>query len=589
MTKILVIEDDKAIRENLLDFLTLEGYELTSAANGRRGLQAAQEEYPDLILCDLVIPELNGYEVLQFIRQDRDLATIPFIFLTGKAEKEYFRQGMELGADDYLTKPFTLSELLRAIEIQLQKRDRLQQRFRDRLQQAENQVDYLLHHDLLVQLPNKFSLQQWLSDWAGDRLLIPQEGDISACVLAIDRFDRLQRMWPQQQIDLILQSVAQRLKRYHSDATPLAYCNINQFVFLLCDRDVSEFARTIVESFQESFLVRNQAIFLTISLGIAVNDAANLDLEDLLDRAEIAKNYAIEQGGSQCQYYTPIFRLHSRERSFIEANLHHALTRQELQVYYQPQVSLNSGEIIGVEALMRWFHPQKGEISPVQFIPIAEDSGAMVEMGEWILKTACEQVKYWQEKFQRKLSLAVNLSVRQLNDDRFGDRLRAILLQTQFSPHSLELELTESVLVENIQLAQQKINELKSLGISIAIDDFGTGYGSLNYLQQLSFDIVKIDRCFIRDLDWNATNAAIVKTIVEMARRLNCRTIAEGVSTEVDLIFLKQQRCQALQGYFFSPPLPPSELTALLETGHICPLPTIVPDSERLNQISTKY
>ncbi|MEM9540318.1 MAG: EAL domain-containing protein [Cyanobacteria bacterium P01_E01_bin.42] len=573
MIKILAIEDDENIRDNLLEVLCLEGYDLVAAPNGRHGLQLAREESPDLILCDLMLPELNGYEVLQSIRQNTDLANIPFIFLTGKAEKEYFRQGMELGADDYLTKPFSLSELLGAIETQLQKRERLS----DRLRQAEHHIDYLLHHDPLVCLPNKLSLQKSLQKWLSER--IPAEmqeernGTICLCVLALDRFDRLQKTLSHQGMEVILQSVARRLQCYCSDSIYLAYFALNQFVFLLYNSNIREFTREIFQDFRHPFFLRDRELFLTVSMGIALRDRSDLDLETLLNRAEIAKNYAGKKGGDRLQYYTPSLYLQSLERLFLETHVPSALARQELQVYYQPQVNANTGKIIGMEALMRWIHPQKGKISPARFIPVAEDLGTIVEMGEWILQTACQQVRDWQERYNERFSLAVNLSVRQLQDVRFCDRLRKVLQATRFPADCLELELTESVLVDNIRVTRQKINELKSLGIAIAIDDFGTGYGSLNYLQQFSFDVVKIDRCFIQDLDSNATNAAIVTTVVEMARRLNCRAIAEGVSTAADLSFLQKQGCYALQGYLLSQPLPSPAFAALLDNGGMFSLP----------------
>ncbi|MBP0022261.1 MAG: EAL domain-containing protein [Cyanobacteria bacterium SBLK] len=569
MTKILTIEDDENIRDSLLDVLGSEGYDLIAAANGRCGLQLAREEFPDLILCDLILPELNGYEILQSIRQSTDLANTPFIFLTGKVEKEYFRQGMELGADDYLTKPFTLSELLGAIETQLQKRDRLSARLR----QAEHQIDYLLHHDPLVCLPNRLSLRKWLSERVLPETQNLEDAEIDLCVLAIDRFDRLQQTLSHQGIESILQSVAQRLQCYRSHSIHLAYFNLNQFVFLLYNGNVRSFTREILNDFRHPFFVRDRELLLTASIGIAVKEHNYLSLNALIDRAEIAKTHARHQGGDRIQYYTPSLYLDSLERSFLETHVPSALEKQELQVYYQPQVSSNNGEIIGMEALMRWFHPQKGSISPARFIPVAENLGSIVEMGEWILYQACQQVRDWQEKYNKHFSLAVNLSVRQLQDAQFCDRLRKILRETQFSANCLELELTESMLVDDVRLTQQKINELKSLGIAIAIDDFGTGYGSLNYLQQFSFDVVKIDRCFIQDLDGNATNAAIVTTIVEMAKRLNCKAIAEGVSTAADLSFLQKQGCYALQGYFLSQPLPSSEFAALLDTGGIFTLP----------------
>ncbi|MEG4942192.1 EAL domain-containing response regulator [Microcoleus sp. F4-D5] len=407
MLKILVIEDDELIRETLLELLESQSYRVIVAENGRFGVQMALAEIPDLILCDVQMPELDGYDVLRTLRQNSLAATIPFIFLTAQSDKTDFRRGMELGADDYLTKPFTKAELLGAIASRVSKRQTITQPLTAALHQAEARLKDL------------------------------------------------------------------------------------------------------------------------------VNESTNVSTL-------------------------------SPEKLALEALLRRALAQGEFQVYYQPQVDIASGQVVGAEALVRWQNPDRGIISPCEFIPLAEETGLIIQIGEWVLLSACAQAASWLAAGFSPFRISVNLSARQLSDPELKPRIVQILETTGLEPANLELEMTESALVENATVAGATLNELKALGIRIAIDDFGTGYATLGYLKQFAFDSLKIDRIFVRNANEDTQNAAITTAVILLGHSLKMTVIAEGVETEAELAFLKQHQCDIMQGYLFSPPEPAPILESML-------------------------
>jgi EAL domain-containing protein (putative c-di-GMP-specific phosphodiesterase class I) len=247
------------------------------------------------------------------------------------------------------------------------------------------------------------------------------------------------------------------------------------------------------------------------------------------------------------------------EELLLEAELHYALERRELEVYYQPKINLKTRQVIGSEALLRWNHPQKGLISPNKFIPLAEANGLILPINEWVIETACHQTKLWQNNGLKYLTIAVNLSISQFKQTDLFHKITQILLRTNLEAKYLELELTEKILIDNTQANVRRLSSIQNLGIQIALDDFGTGYSSLSYLQQFPFDIVKIDRCFVRDIDKNRTNAVITKTTIEMAHQLGLRVVAEGVETQAEYDFLKQNYCDEIQGFLISYPLSATE------------------------------
>ena len=582
MKKILVIEDEDFVRENILDLLDAEGFEAIGAENGQIGLNLAKKMIPDLILCDVMMPGLDGYGVLTAIRQDALMASIPFIFLTAKAAKADFRQGMELGADDYITKPFTRAELLGAIASRLKKQAALETLYHTELQQAKEELNYLIHYDRLTHLPNHLSLREQFKqvqpkDTSDEKL-------VTVLSLDLDRFNQINDNLGQAVGDVLLKAVADRIKACVGSLGIVARLNATQFAIILAfdrqdacptqyKREVGNLAQNLLNSLSQTFELANQELFITASIGIALYPRDGKEIEQLLNHANTALTQAKQQGGNQYQFYTTAFNIGSSDRLALQSSLRHALERQELLLYYQPQVSLKTGQIIGAEALVRWQHPDRGLISPDKFIPIAEETGLIVPIGEWVLKTACQQTKIWQNAGFSHLRIAVNLSSRQFSQIDLRHQLVAILMETGLDPKYIELELTESMLVHNTEVAIRRLNALKSLGVEIAIDDFGTGYSSLSYLQQFPFDILKIDRCFIRNITENPNNAAITKAIIEMAKTLNLKLMAEGVETEAELSFVCQQQCDGMQGYLFSRPLPSHDFAQLLRHNKCLPLP----------------
>lgn len=395
MTKILVIEDEKLVRENIIDLLAAEDFDTIAAANGRVGLDLAVSQIPDLILCDLMMPEVDGYGVLTTLREEPATATIPFIFLTAKSARSDFRQGMDLGADDYLTKPFTRTELLNAITSRLAK-------------QAT----------LAKQASTKFEAQTFSPK-------------------------------------------AQMMEMY--------------------------LRRTIEREEFEQFLV-----------------------------------------------------------------------------YYQPIVDIHSGRIIGAESLLRWQHPELGMVTPTELIPLAESTDLILPISDWVLNKVCKQMKLWHNQGFTDLRVAVNISANQLKQPNFSDKIIHLLLSNNLVPDRLVLELTENIIMPDINQAISTMNEVHSFGVKIAIDDFGAGYSSLIYLKQLPIHILKIDRYFIQCIANDSQKAVITTALIQMAHNLNLHIVAEGVETEQELAFLRQHKCDAIQGFFFSHPLPPREFEKIL-------------------------
>ncbi len=559
MKKILVIEDDRAIRQTTLHLLKSGGFQAMGAENGRIGLKLAEQEQPDLILCDIMMPELDGYSVLAALQQNSSTVTIPFIFLSAKSEKRDLRQGMESGADDYLTKPFTRDELLNAITSRLAKQNALVGRL---VVESPSLAEVPEPHTNPPNSPGRLLLQQKFEQDTHNRPFVP------VFSIKLDRFDRVLGNLGQTMADRLMQNVTQRLHENLSKNASLIRWQADQLLILLPGplekREADSAARFILLTLGQPFTLEGHEVFITASLGVSVYPDDGRDINTLIDKANSALYQARQQGGNIHQFYTSEMQAKSLEQLELEADLYYALSRNEFKMFYQPQIERDSGKIVGVEALLRWQHPARGMVSPAQFIPVAEETGLIVPIGAWTLRTVCEQAQHWCSKKGLQLRVAVNLSARQFNEADLSDKIAQILRETGLDPHQLELELTESTLVQNISSALATINALKALGIQIALDDFGTGYSSLSYLNQFPFDALKIDQSFVRNIQTSPENRAIILATLQMAHRLNLRVIAEGVEGEAEESFLIEHGCDELQGYLYSRPLPPEELEKLL-------------------------
>ena len=579
MKKILIIEDDRVIRENILEIVEAENFKAIGAENGSLGLRLAKQNVPDLIICDVMMPELDGYGVLKELRKDPVTAAIPFIFLTALADRADTRKGMEMGADDYLTKPCTPQELLNAIATRLQKHLAITGAYTSALKQVSQELNKLAHYDILTNLPNRMLLQERfdriLQDWqklVTYSSLKTADRFIPVFCTGIDRFNRIIEILGHSTGDLLIKAVAERLQNCVESTATVARLSTDEFAIVLTRKlqkqAIGEIAKEILESIAQPFLLEDgKEIVITVSIGISLYPRNGSNIGELLQSANKAMNYAKQRGGNLHEFYRTSFNIGSSDRLALETSLCHALEREELEVYYQPKVSLSTGQIVGAEALLRWHHPELGMISPDKFIPIAEENNLIIPIGEWVLKTACEQTKYWQKSGFTSLKIAVNLSGRQFDRANLRANIFQILIDTGLDPKYLELELTESILVQQPEVGVVRLTAFKALGVQIAIDDFGTGYSSLSYLHQFPFDTLKIDRCFVGNLTKDEKTKAITTAIIKIAHDLNLKLIAEGVETDEELAFLQANNCDEIQGYLFSRPLDSEEFEELLQSG----------------------
>ncbi len=585
MATILVIEDEEIIRDNLLEILNLEGFQSIGAEHGVLGVQKAKAYLPDLILCDICMPELDGYGVLEMLRHDPTTAAIPIIFLSAKCEPTEIRRGMNLGADDYLTKPYTIVDLLEAISSRLKKCANLTQIFARQSTSLPDGSPSSAYLDPLTNLPNRIlfyqQLQQCLARQASFECGKVKQDDAAVAVFCINinRFRTVNTSFGYHIGDRLLQLMGQRLTAIMGDGGVVARLGADEFGIIITRRsqeqDVAGIAQAILVDVTAPYNCFDHKIQIQVSVGVALYSQQNSSPEQLLVQAETARRWCQKQGQSGYMFYSLTMDALEVERRLIEADLSNAIAHQvasglkqtEFQLHYQPQVDLATGHIIGVEALLRWKHPRRGMIPPKIFIPIAEEMGLIVSLGEWVLQTACAQAQSWQTLSVMPLKVSVNLSVRQFQQEKLAQRVGQILSETGLNPKLLVLELTESVLMEDVGATVSVLRELKQLGVEISLDDFGTGYSSLNYLAALPIDALKIDQTFVRQGAINVGAAAISTAIITMAQSLNLSVVAEGVETQKQLTFLQGIGCQAMQGFLYSPPIPVDEMQSLLSAN----------------------
>ncbi len=556
MKKILVIEDDQLLLKTLLKLLTAEGFNVLGTAEGCQGLELAKTQHPDLVLCDLVIPGLDGYGVLKQLKQDPLTALIPFICLTARNERSDLRQIMELGGDDYLTKPYTKTELLAAISSQLSKQERIEQQSTQVLHDAIKQLNDQVYYDSLTNLPNRRMLQnrfqQILTHQFQENQLIP------VGVLCINRLEYYKHSLGIDYSDLLIQAVLDRLNVLVGQTGLVVRLNSEQIALILepiaRKSEIHQRIKLLLHSLSQPLQVIQYQIVITACLGLALYPNNDLDFDQLLAQANAALHVAKQQGINRYIFYTSEISVGIQDRLQLENDLRHALIHNELTVHYQPQLELQAETRLAAEALVRWQHPTLGFMTPAQFLPLAEETGLIVYLDEWMLQHVSQQARHWQKQGMR-LSIAVNVSGLELSQRNLSRSIMKIIKTTGLDPDCLELELTESILVENPNQASATLRELKALGIKLALDDFGTGYSSLSYLQQYPFDSLKIDRSFVHNVALNSKNAAIVAATIQMAHSLGLRVVAEGVETEADKVFLQQHQCDRIQGFLFSRPV----------------------------------
>ena len=430
----------------------------------------------------------------------------------------------------------------------------------------ESQIERQANYDELTGLANRNLFQDRLS-----QALVyahRHESGLAVLFIDLDNFKHINDSLGHDSGDLLLTQVATRLSGSVHEGDTVTRQGGDEFVLILSeDADVQAVTQEILKAMSESFDINGRELRITCSIGIACYPKDGEDQQTLLKNADAAMYRAKELGRNNAQYYAAGMNIKAMERLELENGLYHALTRNEFLLHYQPQVDLRTGEIVGMEALVRWLHPERGLVSPAIFIPVAEDSGLIVSLGEWVLRTACTQNKAWQLAGLKPISVAVNLSALQFRQPDLVERVADILRETELDPTCLELELTESLVMQDVEKTIATLSRLKAMGIKLSIDDFGTGYSSLSYLKRFPIDTLKIDQSFVRDITTDPDDAAIAKSIISMAHDMQLRVIAEGVETEAQKSFLSLRRCDEMQGYFFSRPVPAVEFEKLLREG----------------------
>jgi diguanylate cyclase (GGDEF)-like protein/PAS domain S-box-containing protein len=427
-------------------------------------------------------------------------------------------------------------------------------------------VIHSAEHDFLTGLPNRLLL----NDRIGQAISLAQRHThlVAVLFLDLDGFKHINDSLGHSAGDKLLQSVAKRLADCVRAPDTVSRQGGDEFVVLLTEvkqaEDIAIAARRMLRAVEKAHFIDDHELHVTASIGVSLYPDDGLDAETLIKNADTAMYQAKEDAGQSCRFFRPEMNVRAVERQSIEEDLRRALQQKEFTLNFQPKVNLSTGAIIGAEALIRWTSPTRGQVPPLDFIPIAEDSGLILPIGAWVLQEACAQARAWVDAALPKTTMAVNVSAAQFRNENFLEDLFATLSETGMDPECLELEVTESILMRHAEVAASILQTLRRRGIRVSVDDFGTGYSSLSYLQKFPLDALKIDQSFVREISTRPDETTIVRAIISMGRSLNLRIIAEGVETASDLAFLKAQGCDEGQGYYFSRPVPAEQFAKLL-------------------------
>ncbi|MBI3053282.1 MAG: GGDEF domain-containing response regulator [Betaproteobacteria bacterium] len=555
-----MVEDSEDDARLLCSELASAGNDLTyKQVDCVSGMRAAlQESDWDVVISDHAMPSFSSLEALDLLKQSGK--DIPFIIYSGNIGEQVAVSAMRNGAHDYVYKG-NGARLIPSIERELKNAA-----IRRAQKQAETHIYRLAYHDELTGLPKRNLFCEKVGEVLSERSL---SGAAAAMYfIDLDRLMRINNTYGYAMGDALIRQVAQRLKDCVGETGILARVGGDKFaVFkgsIADSREMQTFADHVMESFTVPFAIDNLEFDVTLSMGICVYPDDGEDVSTLLVNAESAMALAKKLWRNNYKYYVKEMGEASSRRLVLETSLRRAVERGELLVQYQPIVDVRTGNFTGAEALVRWNHPQFGLLAPDKFIPLADEIGLIIEIGEWVLHQACMQTKSWHDMGFYPLSISVNVSAVQLGQPQLLNQVAGVLTKTGLDPACLELEITESVLMQDAEATISMLRALKEMGIKISVDDFGTGFSSLSYLKRFPIDILKIDKSFTRDIDMDPDNSAIVTAIAVLARSLNLSVLAEGVESQQQLDFLRGQKCDRVQGYLFSRPLNPEVLLPLM-------------------------
>jgi diguanylate cyclase (GGDEF)-like protein len=558
---ILIVDDDEQIR-NLLVELLCDRYDSTTVSSAEEALAIIAKKEFDLIVSDINMGNISGLDLLPHVRRDCPHAVV--LMISGALTIESAIEAMRGGAFDYIMKPLDLNHVEAAIDrafrhhtLLREKRD-YENNLEELVRQRTAQIEHLAYHDALTNLPNRVLF----ADRVTQALTIAHRHQQMAGVLflAIDRFKKINDTLGHELGALCLTEVAARLGECMQEGDTIARFEGDEFALLLIQVEgtkvLVELAHAIAAAFKPSFHLNEQEVYVTASIGISIFPDDGKDAETILKNTGAALNRAKKKGGNNYQFYKSDMNARALKRLKLETSLRRAIENEEFVLYYQPQIDFASGLVVGAEALVHWQHPTLGRLPPLEFISLAEETGMIVQLGAWVMRSACVEARRWQDDGFANLRVAVNVSAREFQQANFFESLEQVLSDTGLEADKLELELTETTVMESGEAAVELLNKIRKLGVTIAIDDFGTGYSSLSYLKRLPTDILKLDQSFVNGATSDPDDAALVTAVIALAHNLRLKVIAEGVETEEQSSFLRQLRCDGGQGYLFGKPMP---------------------------------
>ena len=550
---VLVVDDDRSTRNTLRHTLSRDGFRVEEAENGAHALLLLKRIQPDVILMDALMPVMDGFTTCARLQEQHNGNAIPVLMITALEDNLSVERAFAAGASDYIPKPIHFAVLSQRVR-RIVDANRTEQRIR-----------HLAYNDPLTDLPNRALFFRQLERCIEQAR---QSGEVIAVLfLDLDRFKNVNDSFGHEVGDRLLVAVAQRIRRSVRSVDCIARLGGDEFSVVLAEMTSPNAAATAAQNISRAlstpFRIDGHDIFVSTSIGISLYPHDGIDAGALLKHADTAM-YRAKKGHYGFKFFEASMEFAVSEQMRLESDLREALSRQELEVYYQPQARLDNGLVVGMEALLRWHHPTRGPVSPAEFIPVAEETGLINPIGEWVLRTACSQLQTWLKSGMPDLRMAVNLSVRQLLQEDFSATVAQVLADTGLAPQLLELEITESTLMENAQDTLQVLQRLRSLDVRLSIDDFGTGYSSLAYLKRFPVNTIKVDQSFVRDVPHDADDAAIIKSIIALAHSLRLEVVAEGVETEAQLSFLREQSCDLMQGYLLSKPVPAQQFARFI-------------------------
>jgi diguanylate cyclase len=570
--RILIADDDLDSLAIMGATLEGAGFEVSTAANGVDALRLFRAQAFDLVMLDVEMPSPNGYEVCRTLRREAG-ELLPIVMVTGMDDIASVETAFGAGASDFIAKPIgwtlighRVQYLLRNAQIALD------------LKAAEARIRRLAYFDLLTGLPNR----EHFRDRCATALQLAQRAkrQLGLLTIDLDNFKRINDTLGHGVGDELLRTMAARLRETlrASDAVGLMPASANnedisrlggdEFVVLLPEIEGSEDVGTVAERIVQALTLPIQLgeyeVQVTPSIGIAVYPQDGGDRETLVKNSDLAMYFAKRQGPGSFAFFDPGMNARALKRLTVEGKLRNAIANNELTLHFQPQFDVGTGLVSGFEALLRWTNAELGPVPPSEFIPVAEETGLIIPIGEWVLRTACAQAKAWHNEALPFVRIAVNVSGLQLAQRGFCDTVRSALDQSGLPAQMLELEMTESVVMQSEAWTEQAFKDLKAIGVDLTIDDFGTGYSSFSRLREFPIDRLKIDRSFVQRIHTNDEDHAIASTIIAMAKTLHLEVVAEGAEHFEQLMVLQEERCNYVQGFLLSRPLPAAEARQLL-------------------------